>query len=141
MLEINTKEDIIIPFDKIGDDGWKIKTSQIIEALAQNWNDELKEPISETEISALEERLGTTLPEPLNLFYQTFGLANIGEELQPFEDIGWLKDTGAADTEYGLNFTPEDNAVLLYLITFSDYLGNGNMLCFIVKQRNLFFRP
>lgn len=139
MLEINNKEDISIPFDKIGDDDWKIKTSQIIEALATNWNDELKDPISTAEISALETRLGTTLPAGLNLFYQTFGLANIGEELQDFDTIGWLKDTGAADPEYGLDFTPEENEVLAYLVTFSDCLGNGNMFCFHSETKEIYF--
>jgi hypothetical protein len=139
MLEINTKEDIIIPFDKIGDNNWKIKTSQIIEALAQNWEDELKEPISASEISELEDRLGTTLPEQLNIFYQTFGLANIGEELQSFEDMGWLKDTGAADPEYGVDFASEDTALLPYLVTFSDYLGNGNMFCFHSKTKEIYY--
>jgi len=30
MIEINKKEDIIIPFDKIGADNWEIKTALII---------------------------------------------------------------------------------------------------------------
>ena len=139
MLEINKKEDIIIPFDKLGDDDWKIKTSQIIEALAESWNDELKDPVSADEISELEARLGTTLPEPLKLFYQTFGLANIGEELLDFGDMGWLKDTGAADPEYGVDFTPEENAVLPYLVTFGDYLGNGNMFCFHSETKEIYY--
>jgi hypothetical protein len=139
MLEINKKEDIIIPFNRIGDDDWKIRTSQIIEAVAENWNDELKAPVSADEISALEKRLGTTLPEPLSVFYQTFGLANIGEELQAFEDIDWLKNTGPADPEHGLDFTAEDEAVLPYLVTFSDYLGNGNMFCFHSETKEIYY--
>ncbi|MBB6272785.1 hypothetical protein HDF26_003245 [Pedobacter cryoconitis] len=139
MLEINKKEDIIIPFDQIGDDDWKIRTSQIIEAIADNWDDELTAPVAADEISELENKLGTTLPESLSIFYQTFGLANIGEELQAFEDIGWLKDTGATDPEHGVDFTAEEQAVLPYLITFSDYLGNGNMFCFHSETKEIYY--
>jgi len=139
MLEINKKEDIIIPFDQIGDDDWKIRTSQIIEAIADNWDDELTAPVAADEISELEKKLGTTLPESLSIFYQTFGLANIGEELQAFEDIGWLKDTGAADPEHGVDFTAEEQAVLPYLVTFSDYLGNGNMFCFHSETKEIYY--
>ncbi|MBB5636298.1 hypothetical protein HDE68_002186 [Pedobacter cryoconitis] len=139
MLEINKKEDIIIPFDQIGDDDWKIRTSQIIEAIADNWDDELTAPVAADEISELENKLGTTLPESLSIFYQTFGLANIGEELQAFEDIGWLKDTDATDPEHGVDFTAEEQAVLPYLITFSDYLGNGNMFCFHSETKEIYY--
>ncbi|MGY0040543.1 hypothetical protein [Pedobacter sp. NJ-S-72] len=53
MLEINTKEDIIIPFDKIGDDDWKINTSKIIEALAQNRRKTII-PVTYSEIKGID---------------------------------------------------------------------------------------
>lgn len=44
MLEINKKDDIVIPFSKIGEPDWEIKTELIIQSIAENWSDELKEP-------------------------------------------------------------------------------------------------
>lgn len=138
MLEINKKEDIIIPFDKIGDKNWKTKTAQIIEAFADTWDEELKSPISATEITAVETKLGTKLPEELKLFYQTFGLANIGEELQELDQMEWMKDIWSDNPENGPDFTPEDNEILPYLVTFSNYIGNGNMFCFHSETKEIY---
>jgi len=138
MIEINQKEDIIIPFDKIGENGWEEKSKLIIESLAKNWSNDLKEPISTSEINALESRLGTTLPDGLKLFYSTFGIADIGEELQSFEDIIWIKDLWK-NNPYGPEFTEEDNISLPYLISFSDYLGNGNMFCFHSETKEIYY--
>ncbi|WP_281323557.1 SMI1/KNR4 family protein [Flavobacterium aestivum] len=139
MLEINKKEDIIIPFDKIGDANWEIKTELIIHSIAENWNDELKEPISIDEIQKLENRLKTTLPDSLKTFYQKFGLANIGEQLQDLNEIGWIKNIWAKNPEYGPDFTEVDNMHLPFLVSFSDYLGNGNMFCFHSDTKEIFY--
>ncbi|REC40459.1 MULTISPECIES: SMI1/KNR4 family protein [Chryseobacterium] len=138
MLEINKKEDIIIPFDNIGDNNWELKTKLIIDSLAENWNKKAKEPISTDDIKKLEERLGTSLPENLKTFHNTFGLSDIGEQLQDFEDIGWIKDIWA-DNPYGSDFTEDDKVFLPYLISFSDYLGNGNMFCFHSQTKEIYY--
>lgn len=138
MLEINNKKDIIIPFGKIGDNDWKNNTGQIIDAFADTWEEELKDPISADEIITLETRLGTTLPEGISLFYQTFGLANIGEELQELDQIGWMKDIWANNPQNGPDFTSKDNEVLPYLVTFSNYIGNGNMFCFHSETKEIY---
>lgn len=139
MLEINKKEDIVIPFDKIGDAHWDTNTAFIINAIAYNWGDDLKDPISVDEIKKLETRLGTTLPESLKAFYLQFGLADIGEQLQEFDEIGWIKDIWAANPQYGPDFTEADQQYLPFLVTFSDYLGNGNMFCFHSETKEIFY--
>jgi hypothetical protein len=113
MLKINKKEDIVIPFDNIGDDNWEIKTKVIVDAIAENWSKKAKEPISTDDIKKLQDRLGTSLPDTLKLFYQTFGLADIGEQLQNFNEIGWIKDIWADQPQYGPDFTEEDKKNLL----------------------------
>ncbi|RAJ22657.1 SMI1/KNR4 family protein [Pedobacter cryoconitis] len=138
MLEINNKEDIIIPFEKIGDSDWTIKTSKIIEAFADTWEEEHRTPISAGEITALETKLGTTLPKGLSLFYQTFGLANIGEELQDLDQMEWMKDIWAKNPQDGPDFTDQDNEVLPYLVTFSNYIGNGNIFCFHSETKEIY---
>lgn len=139
MLEINKKEDIIIPFDKIGEDNWESKTQLIIQSIAENWDNELKKPISTQEIQELESRLGTTLPNSLKIFYQKFGLADIGEQLQDLKEIGWIKNFWADHPEYGPDFTEEDKIYLPFLISFSDYLGNGNMFCFHSETKEIYY--
>jgi hypothetical protein len=139
MLEINRKEDIIIPFDKIGEDNWESKTQLIIQSIAENWDDELKEPISTEEIQELENRLGTTLPNSLKIFYQKFGLADIGEQLQDLNEIDWIKNIWAEQPQYGPDFTEEDKIHLPFLVSFSDYLGNGNMFCFHSETKEIYY--
>lgn len=139
MIDINKKEDIIIPFEKIGDNDWEVKTKIIIESLAENWSNELESPISIEEIDNLENRLGTTLPNGLKIFYNTFGIADIGEELQNSEDMMWLKDLWDENDPYGQEFTKEDKISLPYLISFSDYLGNGNMFCFHSETKEIYY--
>lgn len=139
MLEINKREDIIIPFDKIGEGNWESKTQLIIQSIAENWNDELKEPISNEEILEVENRLGTTLPNSLKIFYQKFGLADIGEQLQDLKEIGWIKNIWAEQPQYGPDFTEEDKIHLPFLVSFSDYLGNGNMFCFHSKTKEIYY--
>jgi len=139
MLEINRKEDIIIPFDKIGEDNWESKTQLIIQSIAENWNDELKEPISIEELQELENRLGTTLPNSLKIFYQIFGLPDIGEQLQDLKEIGWIKNIWAEQPQYGPDFTEEDKIHLPFLVSFSDYLGNGNMFCFHSETKEIYY--
>jgi hypothetical protein len=139
MIEINSKEDILIPFNKIGDADWKINTQKIIESIAANFGDDLKKPVSEQEILNLETKLGTTIPKNLKLFYQTFGIADIGEQLQDFNEVDWIKDIWADAPQYGPDFTEEDKQLLPYLISFSDYLGNGNMFCFHSETKEIYY--
>lgn len=139
MINVNKKKDVLIPFKKIGENNWEKKSKLIIESLAENWDNELKEPISLEEIEKLENRLGTTLPNGLKIFYNTFGIADIGEELQNFEDIIWIKELWGDDNPYGPEFTKEDNIVLPHLISFSDYLGNGNMFCFHSDTKEIYY--
>ncbi|NDV95426.1 SMI1/KNR4 family protein [Dysgonomonas sp. 521] len=139
MIDINKKSDIIIPFEKISDPDWAVNTRIIIESLAENWNDELPASKTDAEISDLENRLGTTLPGELKLFYKTFGVAPIGEQLQEFSEMGWLEDIWKDAPQYGPDFTEEDNQSLPYLISFSDYLGNGNMFCFHSETKEIYY--
>lgn len=136
---INTKEDIIIPFKHIGDVLWKENTCRIINALNYNWNKEKAIPLTIQEIDELEERLNTKLPNTLKLFYLTFGIADIGEQLVSINDITYLKEIWEPHPQYGPQFTKDDLTVLPFLITFSDYIGNGNMFCFHKETQDIYY--
>ncbi len=137
MIEINKKTDIFIPFNKIGDKNWEINTRKIIESIADNYGNELKKGISNDEIEKLENRLGVFLPAELKEFYKKFGIAEIGEELQEFDEIDWIKNKW--QPIYSPDFSEEDKKVIPYLITFSNYLGNGNMFCFHSKTKEIYY--
>ncbi|GAL61831.1 SMI1/KNR4 family protein [Algibacter lectus] len=139
MIDIKSKSDIIIPFDQIGEENWSDKTEHIIQELANNWNNELTEPISEETIFELEKRLGVSLPSNLKLFYQKFGIAKIGEQLQSIDEIGWIKDLWKDAPQYGPDFSKDDKKHLPFLISFSDYLGNGNMFCFHSETKEIYY--
>ncbi|WP_324026366.1 SMI1/KNR4 family protein [Maribacter sp. BPC-D8] len=139
MIDIKLKSDIIIPFDKIGEDSWLEKSNYIIKELADFWEDEIAEPIGVESILELEKRLGTTLPDSLKLFYQNFGIAGIGEVLQGIDEIGWIKDIWKDQPQYGPDFTAEDKKYLPFLVSFSDYLGNGNMFCFHSETLEVYY--
>lgn len=124
---------------KIGNEYWETETRNIIESFAEMWNDDLPESKTDEEIKSLEDKLGTTLPGNLKMFYKSFGIAPIGEQLMDFNEIGWIKDIWAEAPEYGPDFTDKDKEVLPFLITFSDYLGNGNMFCFHRDTKEVYY--
>lgn len=135
MFEITKKEDVIIPFEKIGDENWEKNTRFILTADG----DELPEVVSEEEIQEIEKHLGAKLPDSLKLFYKTFGVADIGEELIDLKNISYLKEWWEEDAEYGPDFSEENKKVLPYLVWFGDYLGNGNMFCFHTKTHEIYY--
>ena len=139
MLAIQSKWEIIIPFEKIGEDNWAEKTEYILSELAANWDNEPATPISEEQIQELEEKLKTTLPEALKQFYKKFGIADIGEQLQNFNEISWIQDIWKDAPQYGPDFTAAEKAVLPFLVSFSDYLGNGNMFCFHSETKEVYY--
>ncbi len=139
MLEIKEKSEIIVPFQKIGDAQWSEKTEYIITEFADNWNNKPKVPISQEAIEALEKKLQTELPIPLKLFYAKFGIAKIGEQLQGLNEMGWIGDIWKDAPQYGPDFSKEDKEVLPFLVSFSDYLGNGNMFCFHSKTHEIYY--
>lgn len=139
MINIEKKSDITIPFTHIGESEWETRVRTILVSFAENWGGTLPEVKTESEIKSLEQRLGTELPAGLTLFYQTFGIADIGEQLQSFDEMGWLKDIWGAMPEYGPDFSEQDDTVLPFLVTFSDYLGNGNMFCFHRETKEIYY--
>ena len=139
MLEIKLKSEIIIPFEYIGEDSWSEKSKYIITEFADNWNSKPKKPISDEQIQELEAKLQTTLPLELKLFYKEFGIAGIGEQLQTFSEIDWIKNIWKDEPEYGPDFTEKDKTVLPFLVSFSDYLGNGNMFCFHSETKEIYY--
>ncbi|MFK8269075.1 SMI1/KNR4 family protein [Capnocytophaga cynodegmi] len=135
MFEITKKEDVIIPFDKIGDENWEKNTHFILTADG----DELPEVVTEEEIQEVEKRLIAKLPDSLKLFYKTFGVADIGEELIDLDSISYLVEYLGEDNEYDSEFSEEDKEALPYLVWFGDYLGNGNKFCFHTKTHEIYY--
>ena len=129
MLELKTADDIIVPFDRMGDPDWEKNSRMLLTEQAEEWGSPMPQPVDEALITATEKRLGVTLPSDLALFYRTFGVADIGEEMQALENMENLS-VWAAGFEPEEFMDPEELAILPHLVTFSEYLGNGNAFCF-----------
>ncbi len=148
-LIIYKKEDIFIPFDTMKDVDWEQNTRKIIEAVAQYWENSLKRPISQARISELEKRLGTTLPETQKIFYTTFGLADISENLFRLEKIDWIEKVfereGTQEDKWWIPDYPtlseEDKKLLPFLVAFSGGSTsgvNGNLFCFHCETKEIY---
>ncbi len=141
MIKISKKADIIIPFEKIGNDKWHIKTKDILQEFADNWDEELKEPKSNEEIIALENYLGVELPKSLRAFYSVFGVANIGDVLLDFDEIDYISNICGwfENPQYAPDFTENEKSLIPNLIAFSDGSGSGNMLCFHKETKEIYY--
>lgn len=141
MHSIKQPEDIIVPFQSIGETDWEIQTHFIIMeyAKAMSWEPLIITPLTDSSIVATEQRLNASLPDGLKLFYRTFGIADIGEQLQPLDKMIWLQETWEHHQQHAPDFSEEDRIHLPHLITFSDYLGNGNQFCFHAKTHEVFY--
>ena len=82
MIELQSHDDIIIPFNRISDAGWEQTTRLILENYAELDEQEMAPPVSDADLREAEKRLGS-FPDALALFYKTFGVADIGEILLP----------------------------------------------------------
>ncbi|MDR1160662.1 MAG: SMI1/KNR4 family protein [Syntrophomonadaceae bacterium] len=139
MLIIRKKDDIIIPFKQIGEKGWQAKTKTIVEAIAKKWNLELPKPKTAEEAAQLEAELQTSLPSGLKAFYQEFGVTDIGETLQEWDDIKWLVGLWAAAPKYGPDLTEAEQAVCPYLVTFGGCANDGNIWCFHSDTKEIYY--
>jgi hypothetical protein len=72
MIEIHHKTNIVVPFHKIGEKDWDVKTRLILHSFDDLNEDEIASPIENDEISKLEQRLNTTLPISLKNFLSNF---------------------------------------------------------------------
>ena len=135
---MNTTPEIIIPFDRIGEPGWEGPTGAILQDIADTWGDEMPPPCAEQALAAAEKRLGAPLPSDLALFYRTFGVADVGEELQQLEHMAFLAQW-AEGYDLWDSLSEEAHAALPRLVTFSEYLGNGNAFCFDTRDGSVWY--
>jgi hypothetical protein len=135
-MEVNKIDDIIVPQRVVGvNTGWEQEIAPIIAGYADHIMEDPTEPASAAEISACEQRLATTLPEDLKLFYLHFGAAKLSEILCPVQEFFCLGDNAEQLAEY----TVEEQAVLKQLVVFGEYLGNGNLWCFHKQSKEIYY--
>lgn len=137
-LAINKKEEIIIPFDKIGDENWEKNTKSILYTWSRIWSEPMASPKKESDIHFVEKKLNISLPESMKAFYLAFGIADIGEILLPFNNFMFLKDLWE-DVEAKPEFTENEEELLTELVLFGDYLGNGNMWSFHKETQEIYY--
>jgi hypothetical protein len=105
----------------------------VIEAYSSVWGNVELTPVAESDLSALEDRLGCLLPSALRTYHLELGALSLAETLcsvtagntpiQPLPDA-YPGIVDIAESEADIMILAEN------LIVFGDYLGNGNMFCF-----------
>lgn len=111
--------------------------SCVLAWLAQWENPSPLAPVNPTEVDALEQRLGCTIPPLLRTYHQQIGTLDLAETLcsvppaqyasiEPLHNAcpgitDILEDAPDAETQW---------ALVSQLVVFGDYLGNGNQWCF-----------
>ncbi|MBD7974455.1 SMI1/KNR4 family protein [Escherichia whittamii] len=107
-------------------------------AWSEEWNRRSPiSPVPASEIEALEQRLGCTIPPLLRSYHEHIGTLNLAETLcsvqpAPYAAIEPLTDAYPGITDL-LEELPDSNGLrnlVDQLIAFGDYLGNGNLWCF-----------
>lgn len=94
-------------------------------------------PVKPEEVDALEQRLGCTIPPLLRTYHEQIGTLDLAETLcsvasAKYASIEPLHNAypGISDILEGAPDADAQWALVNQLITFGDYLGNGNMWCF-----------
>lgn len=145
MINITKKSDIVIPFSKIGEKEWLEKTKLIATSLLECWGSSYEniefDLKSDEELDELEKSVGASLPYGLRIFYQTFGVADIGDKLQEFDLIGRLSDIWDLNAKpyTGPAFSAAELELFPRLVTFSEHPGTGNMFCFHDVSNEIYY--
>ena len=92
-------------------------------------------PASQAELRCLEYRLGCALPQALHDYHQHLGALDFGEGLLPIEGETMQRIEPLINAFPGIfdlygSLTATDQVLIPRLISFGDYLGNGNLWCF-----------
>ena len=153
------KEDITIPFIKIGDKDWEKNTRSIIRKYAQLWEENAQahfgkkagrfnltwndgEPLSEEFMQSKEESLGMRLPESLRLFFLHFNMFQVGGMgLYDYREIHCYDDQlkNIKKSEYKTLFSERDMKYIPNMIFFTRAGGGSDFLCFHDTTEEIFY--
>lgn len=131
MLLISSKQDILIPFAKVGDTDWENRAGYILKSIlniwgAEDWETHLDRKTNE-ELCIIESSLNVKLPNALRQWYITFGIKDFKQGLKPTEMIVPLKEIWDTD-EYPTSGEKLD--VYERMIVFCNHLDTGTLLCY-----------
>lgn len=145
MINIRKKSDIVIPSSQVGDEKWLKDTRFVASSILACWGLDINEIEfglkSDEELDALEKSIDTTLPPSLRIFYQTFGVADVGDKLHEFDFVGRLSDTWNLNSKpySGPDFSEEELMIFPHLVTFTEHPGTNNMFCFHDATHEVYF--
>ncbi|MFZ6709867.1 SMI1/KNR4 family protein [Undibacterium sp. TC9W] len=101
-------------------------------------------PVSESDLLDLETRLSCQLPSALKAYHLEFGALSLAEKLCSVSHNGDTPIQPLLEAYPGIvdMLKHEDEQVLeLFedMVVFGDYLGNGNMFCFLRDSGEVFY--
>ncbi|MFZ6734550.1 SMI1/KNR4 family protein [Undibacterium sp. Ji42W] len=120
----------------------------VITAYAALWEGHVTQalfaPVSEAKILDLEARLSCQLPPALTAYHLDFGALSLAEKLCSISPDGDTPIQPLLEAYPGIvdMLKHEDEQVLeLFkdMVVFGDYLGNGNMFCFLRDSGEVFY--
>ncbi|WP_423018399.1 SMI1/KNR4 family protein [Undibacterium sp. Di27W] len=120
----------------------------VITAYAALWEGHVSQarfaPVSEAELLDLETRLSCSLPPALKAYHREFGALSLAEKLCSVSPDGDTTIQPLLQAYPGIvDMLEHEDAQVLELfedmIVFGDYLGNGNMFCFLRGSNEVFY--
>jgi len=116
MEKPSSKEDLIPPFEKIGEAGW----DRGVRDLLQRYEVPLPTPITEGELAACEKKLGSPLPPSLHLLLKTFGPLDLDE----IRFFGTDEISSVEGIWFAHALSDEDRKRLPQMIGIGEYVGD-----------------
>ncbi|BBB65992.1 hypothetical protein UNDYM_1739 [Undibacterium sp. YM2] len=120
----------------------------VITAYAALWEGHVSQavfaPVRETDVLELEQRLSCQLPAALKAYHLEFGALSLAEKLCSVSPEGDTPIQPLLEAYPGIvDMLEHDDEQVLELfedmIVFGDYLGNGNMFCFLRDIGEVFY--
>ena len=113
-----TKEDLLPPFEQIGELGWDDR----LRSFLASYDVPFPDPATKAELIACEERIGTSLLAPHRLFLASFGPLNLD-----YITIFSASDIRTPDEWFVESLPDEQRSEISDFIRVADAGGTGNM--------------
>lgn len=139
MLLISSKQDILVPFNKIGDKDWDCNAERIIRNILKTWGADIEsvnlEKKTEEDLMLLESSQNIKLPPALREWYKLFGVKDFKEGLKAMEMIVPLNELWDLSENH---IADEQKQLYNRLIVFCNYFNTGTLFCYDAHTEEIY---